>query len=292
MSGDFRRAIRDIAQKNLSESDGSLIGTRKISGYVANIHEDGELAGTIDVQEFNYDTEEYEYEGAGYHEGVKVCATQENGCGVLIMPLMFSEVVIVQNPIDMSEYVIAWSHAKTVAVKSHEGIEIGVIEHEPFQETEDGLQKDYDELEETGNKAVTTYDKETIRDEVMAGEEGLVEEKKPDKKTIQVGDTKITIDGANVTVETSGNVTFKVGGTEIAEKDGQVSIKTDTAKVEATDITAKGSNITVNGSQVKITGGTLTTQGAASADMNGPYTPIKICPFSGAPHCGSQVSGT
>lgn len=304
----YANYIKSTALRGQMDKEGNLIGTRKITGYVALIHdeEDDELYGTIDVQEFNFDYDEAEYEGEGYHEGVKLCATQLNDCGVLIVPLMFSEVVITQNPSDQEEYVIAWSHAKAVQIKSHETIQIGVVEHEQFNETEEGLDKDYNELEETGKKAITDYSAELIRDEISVDGEGLIQEKTSEKKTISVGDTKITIDGANVTIETSGNVTFKIGGTTIDEKDGSVNIKTDNAKIEASDakiestnaevkastINVDGSNVTIKGSNATITGGNLNVKGQASPDMNGPFTPIKVCPFSGAPHCGSIVSGT
>lgn len=309
----IRKAYKDFIQstalKGKLDMEGNFIGTRKITGYVAAIHEDGELAGTIDVQEFNYDLDDVEvneFEDIGYHEGVKLGATQINDCGFLIVPLMFSEVVIVQNPSNNEEYVIGWSHAKMIQMKSHEDIHIGVVEHEDFNESEDGLEKDFDELEETGYKAITDYTAAKIRDEVSVQGEGLVEEKTAEKKTITVGETTITIDGSSVTIETNGNVTFKVGGTTIEEKDGTVDIKTDTAniKTSTTNIEAdtaniktttsniEGSTITVKGSNVEITGGNLKTKGIAAPDGNGPFNPIKVCPFSGAPHCGSMVSGT
>lgn len=302
-ANEIRKAYKDFIQRTALrgqlDHEGNLMGTRKITGYVAKIHEGDELDGTIDVQEFNYDSGDQEFDGAGYHEGVKICATQTNYGGVLIVPLLFSEVVITQNPSDQEEYVIAWSHAKAVQLDSHETIHFGVTEYEDFVETDDGLEKDYDELEETGKKTSTDYTAESIKDMVIVDGEGLVQEKTAEKKTIEVGDTKIVIDGSNVTIETSGNVTFKVGGTTIEESDGNVSIKTDEANIEASTIKAsgdtinvEGSNVTVKGSNTTITGGNLKTQGQAGADMNGPFNPIKVCPFSGAPHCGSTVSGT
>lgn len=291
-ANEIRRAYRDFIQRTALrgqlDSEGNLLGTRKITGYVAKIHEDDddELKGTIDVQEFNYDAKDDEdFEGAGLHEGVRLCATQTNEGGVLIVPLLFSEVVITQNPSDQEEYVIGWSHAKAIQLDSHETIHFGVTEYEDFVETEDGLEKDYNELEETGKKTSTDYTAESIVDEITVDGEGLFQEKTADKKTITVGDTKITIDGSQVTIETSGNVTFKVGSSTIEEKDGSISVKADTANIEGNSIKVKGSN-------VEVTGGNLKVRGASSADLNGPFNSIKVCPFSGAPHCGSQVSGT
>ena len=295
-ANEIRRAYRDFIQQTALrgqiDNEGNLVGTRKITGYVAKIHEDGDLKGTIDVQEFNYDSGDQEFDGAGYHEGVRLCATKTNEGGVLIVPLLFSEVVITQNPSDQEEYVICWSHAKAVQLKSHETIHFGVTEYKDFVETDDGLEKDFDELEETGKKSATDYTAESIKDEVSVDGEGLVQEKTAEKKTIAVGDTMIIIDGSQVTIETSGNVTFKVGGSTIDEKDGVVEIKTDKANIKTSTANIEGDKVTVKGSKVKITGGNLETTGASNTDLSGPFNAIKACPFSGAPHCGSKVSGT
>lgn len=297
-ANEIRQAYKDFIQRTALrgqlDNEGNLIGTRKITGYVAKIHEDDddELKGTIDVQEFNYDSGDQEFDGAGYHEGVKLCATMTNAGGVLIVPLLFSEVVITQNPSDQEEYVIAWSHAKAVQLDSHETIHFGVTEYEDFVETDDGLEKDYNELEETGKKSSTDYTAESIKDAVTVDGEGLLQEKTAKKKVITVGDTTVTIDGSQVVIETSGNVTFKVGNSTIEEKDGTVDIMTDTANIKTSTANIEGDAITVKGSNVEITGGNLKTKGASNVDMNGPFNAIKVCPFSGAPHCGSMVSGT
>jgi phage baseplate assembly protein gpV len=154
------------------------------------------------------------------------------------------------------------------------------------------LEKDYNELEETGKKTSTDYTAESIKDEVTVDGEGLVQEKTAEKKTIQVGDTKITIDGSQVTIETSGNVTFKVGGSTIKEEDGTVTVETDTVNIKSSTANIEGDTVKVKGSNVEITGGNLKVKGASATDLNGPFNAIKVCPFSGAPHCGSQVSGT
>lgn len=301
ISGDVRRAINQIAMQGMTGLDGAPRGTKKYVGYVCEIHEDGELAGTVDVQEFNYDPGEYHYEGAGHHSGVFLSAIQDNEDGYLIVPQLFSDVVVVQNPTDGREYVVMYSHAKKIRMLTHslEGdkdgmVEIGVTEVEDFVETEDGLEKGFDELEPTKNKTLTQYTATAITDTVVSpdDEEGLKQEKTAEHKTITVGKTKITIDGENVSIETSGNVTFKVGGTTITEDSGKVTVKATDIQAEGSTVTVKGSDVTVDGSTVTITGGTLKTKGMSSTDLNGPFNAIKVCPFSGAPHCGSQVSGT
>ena len=270
-SGDIKSAINAIAKNGITDPNGAIRGTQKIIGYVCAIHEDGELAGTIDVQEYNFEPDEYINKGTRHHKGVLLSAIQENEDGVWIVPMMFSDVMIVQNPTDGHEYVIMYSHAKKIQWKAHEDIEIGVTEVEDFVETDDGLDKDYNELEPTGNKTSTHYNSTSIIDKVTSkdDEQGFTEEKTATQKTITVGDTKIVIDGQNVTIETSG----------------KVSIKSNDVKIES-------SNVEIESSNVEITGGTLKTKGQSSTDLQGPFNAIKVCPFSGAPHCGSTVSGT
>ena len=286
-SGDIRRAINRLSAQGIVGIDGNVRGTKKIFGYVCAIHEEGDLIGTIDVQEFEYEPGEYTIPGAGHHKGVLLSAIQNNKEGVLIVPMMYSEVVIVKNPSDGQEYVLMYSHAREIRItaQSLEGeddgkVEIGVTEVEQFNETDDGLDKDYYELNPTKNKANTIYTAKSITDQIISpdDEAGLKQEKTSEHKIITVGDTKVTIDGQNVVIETSGKVAFTIGGTKITNEDGKVNIET-------TDATIKASNVT-------ITGGNLKTQGISNADLNGPYNAIKVCPFSGAPHCGSQVSGT
>lgn len=154
--GDVRRSVGQMARQGMTGPDGAVRGTKKILGYVCAIHEEGDLAGTIDVQEFNYEPDEYPIMGTGHHEGVLLSAIQDNSQGVLIVPVLYSEVVITQNPTDGREYVLMYSHAKRIQflAQSIEGeddgeIEIGVTETEKPVETDDGLDKDYYELEPT-----------------------------------------------------------------------------------------------------------------------------------------------
>lgn len=79
------------------------------------------------------------------------------------------------------------------------------------------------------------------------------------------------------------------------DKDGNIDIKTDgkmgvvingTAKIECSG------DATIKAPSVKITGGKLETTGKSNTDMSGPFNCIPTCPFTGAPHSGSIVSGT
>lgn len=79
------------------------------------------------------------------------------------------------------------------------------------------------------------------------------------------------------------------------DKSGNINIKTD-GKLGLTvegsaEVECKGS-ATIKAPSVKITGGKLETKGTAGTDMSGPFNCIPTCPFTGAPHSGSIVSGT
>lgn len=292
ITGDVRAAVNNIARQGMFDSAGALRGTEKIWGYVCAIHEDGDLAGTIDVQEYDEVPDEQNTMGCGHHEGVLLSAIQDNKDGVQIVPMLFSEVIICRNPIDGKEYVLMYSHAQKIQMlsRSEQGkndgkVQIGVTEVEKFVETSEGLDKDFDELQPTKNKTSTVYTSSAINDQIDGEDGGYTEEKTAAHKVITVGDTTVTIDGQNVNIQTSSKLSVTIGGTSISQEDGKINIKTDNAVIE-------GNNTTIKGGNVKITGGSLETQGTSSTDLNGPFNAIKVCPFSGAPHCGSKVSGT
>lgn len=69
----------------------------------------------------------------------------------------------------------------------------------------------------------------------------------------------------------------------------KTSIKiTGEGKIEITG----GGDITIKSSNVTVTGGKLTVKGQSNNSSDGPFNCLPVCPFSGAPHSGSMVSGT
>lgn len=82
-----------------------------------------------------------------------------------------------------------------------------------------------------------------------------------------------------IKIDKSGNINIKAGGKLGLTIEGSAEIE------------CKGS-ATIKAPSVKITGGKLETKGTAGTDMNGPFNCIPTCPFTGAPHSGSIVSGT
>lgn len=167
MAADFQNGIRKAALSGMIDESGNIAGTSKVFGYVCNIHEDDEkeFGGTVDVQEYNYDGTE-EGERVGFHEGVRLSAIQNNKNGYRIIPQLYSDVVITQDPSTLEEYVIMFSHINLAQIVSCEKVVVGVTERESPVETENGLEKDYDELNETGAKSQTTYSSNTIRSSV------------------------------------------------------------------------------------------------------------------------------
>lgn len=265
---EFRDVIRDISKRYQNNKD-------MIVGYVCAIHgeddEDESLRGTVDVQEYNCDANDVNGQPIGFHQGVLLSAIQGNKDGYLIIPQLYSDVIVRQDPSTLEEYVTMYSHVSVIKVQTHDEIVHTVTEYEDFNETNDGLEKDYDELEKTGNKSTIVQTasgfEETITD---TDDNELKTVKTAQQKVITVGDTTITIDGEKVTIETKNGV----------------NIKSDNANIE-------GDNVTVKGNSVKITGGgTLEVKGTSNTDGLGPFNIIKACPFSGALHGGSIVTGT
>lgn len=163
----IREAIRKIAWRNMMNHDtGAVNGTSKVTGYVAKINTEGELAGTIDVQEYDLSA----IEGGddvkiGYHEGVLLGAIQDNSKGYVIVPKMYSEVIVSQDPDTGAEYVSMFSHVDMIQLDSHESVIVEVKEREKFDENDEEA-PDIDELEETGVMSKTTYLKDSITSEV------------------------------------------------------------------------------------------------------------------------------
>ncbi len=226
----IRDAIRKIALRGVvSSSTGAVKGTGKTTGYVAKIHTDGDLAGTIDVQEYIQQTVDKTGEmGIGYHEGVLLSAIQDNSTGLVIIPKMYSEVVVTQDADTGVEYVSMFSHVDVIQLESHESVFIGVKEREEFDETnEEG--PDVDELEETGVHAYTQYTKDKIVTEVSGGEDGGT------TQTIAADSISQDVDGeTQVVTDTEGHhVTH--GDTKLEIADSEATLTKGSSKVKVTD---------------------------------------------------------
>lgn len=164
----IREAIQKIALHTVvNSSTGIVKDSAKITGYVAKVHVDGELAGTIDVQEFtNLAIDSNEDRKIGYHEGVYLSSIQNNENGVLIVPKLYSEVTIMTDPESRTEYVTMFSHVDIIQLDSHEKVVVGVTEREEYDINDENA-PDIEELKETGVYSKTVYLKDSISSEVQ-----------------------------------------------------------------------------------------------------------------------------
>ena len=272
ISGDFFTALKGAALKGNIDPQGGLYGTRKIVGYVCNVHpiddDTDELSGTVDVQEYESNPEEYNYEGVGLHKGVLCSAIQNNKSGIYLMPTKYSDVVIVQDPTSLEEYVLMYSHVDVMQLQSHSSVSIGVTETEPFNETDEDA-PDYDELAETGNASKSTYDKEQIVHSVKSTKGELTITQTADKVTINAKNSTITID-------TEGKVKIEASDVNISSRN---------------NLSTTCPNTTIDGSQVEVTGASFVRKGIANVDGQGGFCGIPVCPFTGAIHTGSTIAG-
>lgn len=166
----IRESIERIAHHKLMDSKNTIKGTRKITGYVAKINTDGELAGTIDVQEYLNDvgTALPNDDGVrlGYHQGVYLSSLQDNSNGFLIVPKLYSDVVIFSDPASRREYVVMVSHVDVIRLDSHDTITVGVREREAYDEGDENG-KTVEELDDTGVFSQTSYTKNSVMTEVQ-----------------------------------------------------------------------------------------------------------------------------
>lgn len=169
----IREAIRAIALKGIVNRQGTVRGTSKVTGFVAKIHTDesDDLFGTIDVQEYaDWSIEESEDAKIGYHEGVLLTAIQKDNQGYIIIPKLYSDVLVSKDPETNNEYVTMFSHVDLIQLDSHEKISIGVREREEYKPDDDNA-PDVHELELTGVQTNTIYEKDKIVTTVQGEDE-------------------------------------------------------------------------------------------------------------------------
>lgn len=225
--------IQQIAQHGMRDpKTGAVHGTERTVGYVAKINTEGELAGTIDVQEFiDYEHQDDIDAKVGYHEGVFLAAMQNN-TGMLIVPKLYSEVVIVMDPATNREYVSLYSHVDIIQLDSHDTVTVGVAEREEF-DPDDEEGDDIDELKPTGIATKTEYKKDSITTTVVADKDGknTVKQELTGEGLKQViGDGKSTQtmtqdeivlehDKSKLTLDNS-SATMKMGQSSVIVEDG------------------------------------------------------------------------
>lgn len=242
----IRETIQKISRHGLfNPANNTLRGTERIAGWVAKIHTEGDLAGTIDVQEFATSSiNSSDDVKIGYHEGVQLSAIQDNSKGLLIVPKLHSEVVIVMDPVTYTEYVSMFSHVDVIQLDSHDTIIVGVREREEFDDgSEDS--PDIQDLEETGVFSKTTYLKDSITTEVQGEDESnhtkhLMDSEKvetvvgDDKSSMMMDQEKIHLKHNKAeTILDEEQHTSKFGGSMVKIEDGTVFLGSDSSTDDA-----------------------------------------------------------
>lgn len=230
-------AIQKIALRGVFNPDtNSISDVNRVTGYVAKIHTEGDLIGTIDVQEYLTSAIQVQ-EGVkvGYHEGVYLSAIQDCSKGLVIVPKLHSEVTISTDSVTKRKYVSMFSHVDLIQLDSHEKITVGVTEREEYDEKdEDG--PTVEELEPTGVFSKTTYTKDTVATEIQGSKDenhvlqtinstsvhtsiGSKTSSLLDQKQIQLkhNNTKIQVTDGVVYVGGDENTDDAVLGKELAE---------------------------------------------------------------------------
>lgn len=240
----IREAIRAIALKGVVNSQtGAVRGTSKVTGYVAKIHSDesDELFGTIDVQEYaDWSIAESEDAKIGYHEGVLLTAIQKDNQGYIIIPKLYSDVLVSKDPETNNEYVTMFSHVDLIQLDSHEKIMVGVREREEYKPDDENA-PDIHELELTGIQTTTEYTKDLVKTVAVTDEnaehvatqiigndpdDGLeIKHDVSGKSTATMTEDDIVLehDKANVTLDDS-QAKMEMGKSAVIAEDGTVYV--------------------------------------------------------------------
>lgn len=244
----IRDAIRSIALKGVvNRNSGVVKGTSKVTGYVVKIHSDesDELFGTIDVQEYaDWSIAETEDAKFGYHEGVLLTAIQRDQQGYIIIPKLYSDVIVSKDPETDNEYVTMFSHVDLIQLDSHEKISIGVREREAYVPDDENA-PDVHELALTGIQTSTVYEKDKIQTSVQGQDSANKVSQVIDSTQISqiIGDNKtsstLNQDGANITHDKSkldlndNESTLTMGNSKVKVEDGTVYVGSESGTDDA-----------------------------------------------------------
>lgn len=281
----IRDAIEKISQRPLLGPHNVLKGTRKITGFVAKIHTEGKLAGTIDVQEYLTDVNTSSSNSGdvkpGYHQGVYLSALQDNSNGCLIIPKLYSDVVLFEDPVTLRKYVTLFSHVDIIQLDSHDTITVGVRERETYDvNDEDG--KTVEELEDTGVFSKTTYTKNSVKTEVQDEDEAnhsqfTVDGEKiesivgDDKSSITLNQTQVHFKHANATTTLDDKQHLsQCGDSKVKIEDGTVYIGND---IKTDDAVLGGELASILSELVTYIGQIITTTAM------GPQPPLNVASF-------------
>ena len=214
-------AIRKIALQGIADPDKNVVfGAKRVTGYVAKVNDNK----TVDVQEYLDVEANSNGVKEGYHEGVWLSALESNPNGYLIVPKLYSEVVIAKDPVTLTEYVVMYSHVDIIQLEASETVTVGVVEREELNLNDDGS-PDVDELEATGVYGKTSYSKDEVRTEAVDEENGLSGRTTHTKDEVK---TEVVDDGGKSTT-----MDMKSDSLDIEVSDGDEStMHMDKSKIE------------------------------------------------------------
>lgn len=214
-------AIRAIACHNIIDRrTGATYSGGTVTGFVVKIHTDpsDELCGTVDVREWDVWGLGKGDETEGYHEGVYLSAIQQSDKGIVMVPKLYSDVVVAQDPESGHEYISMFSHVDIIKLDSQKTAVIGVSEREPFDKDGDGT-PDIDDVAETGRRARTSYSPEkavTVVEDEKAGTSSAIEST-PESVTVSVGGEKVLTTKEGVWLGTDSGTSHAVLGEELGD---------------------------------------------------------------------------
>lgn len=214
-------AIRKIALQGIADPDKNVVfGAKRVTGYVVKINDNK----TVDVQEYLDAEETKDGVKEGYHEGVWLSALESNPNGYLIVPKLYSEVVIAKDPVSLTEYVVMYSHVDIIQLEASESVTVGVVEREELNLNDDGS-PDVDELEATGVYGKTSYSKDEVMTEAVDEENGLAGRTTHTKDEVK---TEVVDDGGKSTT-----LDMKSNSFDLEVSDGDEStMHMDKSKIE------------------------------------------------------------
>lgn len=147
-------------------------------------------------------------------------ATSDKG-GFLIVPTLFSDVTIFMDAATRYAYVVNFSHVNILRLNARQEAIIGVTELEELDSSSD-TSPDYDELEATGNEAITKYTPTSAVTTVKNGQD------KEASVSIDAETITHTVDKSEVK-QTADKVVQKVNSTTISVADNKVALGDENA---------------------------------------------------------------
>jgi hypothetical protein len=197
--------IRKLSLGRIGNNRGLPLGSELTHGYVCGINDDL----TVDVQELDTEeTEDWNYQPVGFHKAVKLNSSKDMQDGYVLIPQMYSEVTIRKDPDTMEEIVVSYTSIGEIRLRAVDKTVISVEEVKPFSESDNGLDKDYFELEKTGKKAGVIY---------TSKEGGKIEEFVDDGyvRTVDKSEDKIEFGDVTISKKSDGNISVTSGSATI-----------------------------------------------------------------------------